>query len=124
MNAIDNPARTKRAQAARAFLIGSLAASTWIGTVCCAQTAPQGPTQQEAGLPKLTYSANALTLQQIQDIAATRNPALLAARQNLEGVRAQEIQAGVRANPYFTLYGIDTDPGVIRVSGSAGRRMV
>ena len=105
MTAINNPARTNRAHAARAFLIGSLAVSTWIGAACYAQTAQQGPTQHEAGLPKLTYSANALSLQQIQDIAATRNPALLAARQNLEGVRAQEIQAGVRANPYFTLYG-------------------
>ena len=99
MTAINNPARTNRAHAARAFLIGSLAVSTWIGAACYAQTAQQGPTQHEAGLPKLTYSANALSLQQIQDIAATRNPALLAARQNLEGVRAQEIQARRSSEP-------------------------
>ncbi len=89
----------------RGVLIGSFAASIWIGAACCAQTPAQPSIPQEAGLPKLTFSANALTLQQIQDIATTRNPTLLAARQNLEAVRAQEIQAGVRANPYFTLYG-------------------
>lgn len=46
-----------------------------------------------------------LTMQQVLDIARTKNPALLSAEQNLFGVRAQELQAGVRANPYFTLYG-------------------
>jgi cobalt-zinc-cadmium efflux system outer membrane protein len=46
-------------------------------------------------------------LQQVLDAAQAKNPTLLAARQNLEAVRAQEIQAGVRANPYFTLNGTD-----------------
>jgi cobalt-zinc-cadmium efflux system outer membrane protein len=100
----DNPARMTCAQVARTFLIGFFSTSILIGTVCYAQTAP-GSAQQEAGLPKLSYSASALTLQQIQDLAAARNPTLLAAHQNLEGVRAQEIQAGVRANPYFTFAG-------------------
>lgn len=69
--------------------------------------APAVPPPTSAGLPALTSSPNALTLQQVLDIVQAKNPTLLAARQNLEAVRAQEIQAGVRANPYFTLYGTD-----------------
>ena len=63
------------------------------------------PSATSAGLPALTSSPNALTLQQVLDVVQTKNPTLLAARQNLEAVRAQEIQAGVRANPYLTLSG-------------------
>jgi cobalt-zinc-cadmium efflux system outer membrane protein len=53
----------------------------------------------------------AMTLVQVLSTARAKNPTLLAAEQNLRAVRAQEIQAGVRANPYFTLYGTDlTEP--------------
>ncbi len=47
----------------------------------------------------------ALTLSQVLTLANAQNPALLAARQNLESVRAQEIQAGVRSNPNLGLNG-------------------
>ena len=47
----------------------------------------------------------ALTLEQVVELARTKNPTLLAAEANLRSVRAQEVQAAVRANPYFTLYG-------------------
>ncbi len=47
----------------------------------------------------------ALTLDQVLTLARNDNPALLAARQNLESVRAQEIQAGVRQNPNLGLNG-------------------
>ncbi len=58
-----------------------------------------------------TSKPGALTLHQVLDNAEARNPTLLAARANLRAVRAQELQAGVRANPYFTLYGTDlTEP--------------
>jgi outer membrane protein, heavy metal efflux system len=67
--------------------------------------APAPPAATSAGLPALTSSPNALTLQQVLDIVQTKNPTLLAALQNLEAVRAQEIQAGVRVNPDFTLNG-------------------
>jgi cobalt-zinc-cadmium efflux system outer membrane protein len=50
-------------------------------------------------------AAGAMTLDEVIAVAKTQNPALLAADQNLRAVKAQEIQAGVRANPYFTLYG-------------------
>ena len=43
----------------------------------------------------------ALTLRQVLERARQNNPTLLAAAQNLRAVRAQELQAGVRANPYF-----------------------
>lgn len=43
----------------------------------------------------------ALTLSQVLDSARLHNPTLAAAEQNLRAVRAQEIQAGVRANPYL-----------------------
>lgn len=53
----------------------------------------------------------ALTLRQVLDAVQARNPTILAAQQNLRAVRAQEIQAAVRTNPYFTLYGTDvTEP--------------
>ena len=47
----------------------------------------------------------AFTLQQILAMAEAKNPTLLAAQANLRAVKAQELQAGVRANPYLTLYG-------------------
>lgn len=46
-----------------------------------------------------------ITLDQAIAIARAHNPALLSAEQNLLATRAQEVQAGVRENPYFTLYG-------------------
>ena len=54
----------------------------------------------------------ALTLEQVLTLARARNPALLAARRNLDATRAQEIQAGVRQNPNLAILGGDvTLPG-------------
>ncbi len=47
----------------------------------------------------------ALTLGQVLTLARAQNPTLLEARRNLDATRAQEIQAGVRANPNFGLNG-------------------
>jgi cobalt-zinc-cadmium efflux system outer membrane protein len=44
-------------------------------------------------------------MQQAIDLARSRNPTLLSAQQNFLSVKAQEIQAGVRQNPYFTAAG-------------------
>ena len=56
----------------------------------------------------------ALTLQQVIALAEARNPTLLAAQANLRAVRAQELQAAVRANPYFTLTGAEiTEPAIV-----------
>jgi cobalt-zinc-cadmium efflux system outer membrane protein len=46
-----------------------------------------------------------ITMQQAVDLARAKNPTLLSAQQNLLSVKAQEIQAGVRANPYFGFAG-------------------
>ncbi len=53
----------------------------------------------------------ALTLQQVVDRARLHNPTLLAAAENLRAVRAQEIQAGVRANPYLGIAGSNVNQG-------------
>jgi cobalt-zinc-cadmium efflux system outer membrane protein len=44
-------------------------------------------------------------MQQVVDLALAKNPNLLSAQQNLLSVKAQELQAGVRANPYFGFTG-------------------
>ena len=46
-----------------------------------------------------------LTLQQVVDRARSTNPTLLAAAANLRSVRAQELQAAVRTNPYLGVAG-------------------
>lgn len=48
-----------------------------------------------------------LTMQEVVSLARAKNPNLLATQQTLLSVKAQEIQAGLRANPYLT--GIGTD---------------
>ncbi len=48
-----------------------------------------------------------LTLQQAVALALRKNPTLLAAQRNLESTRAEEITAGLRQNPVFTLSGSD-----------------
>ena len=58
-----------------------------------------------------TSKAGALTLAQVLDLARTKNPTILAADQNLQAVRAQEVQAGVRQNPNLGFAGSDiTEP--------------
>lgn len=51
--------------------------------------------------------AAALTLQQAVALALRQNPTLLAAQRNLESTRAEEITAGLRQNPVFSLSGTD-----------------
>ena len=48
-----------------------------------------------------------MTLQQVVSAARLRNPTLLAARENLFSVKAQEIQAGLRQNPSLAIAGSD-----------------
>ena len=92
-------------------------------------TAPSQPGTPQQQNPAQTYAAGAtlgpdprmpptsrpgaLTLAQVVDLARTKNLTLLAAEQNLRSVRAQELQAGVRANPFLTVYGQDvSEPAV------------
>ncbi len=61
-----------------------------------------------------TSRPDALSLRQVLDLTEARNPTLLAAEQNLRATRAQELQAAVRANPYFNLTGAEvTEPAYV-----------
>ena len=81
-------------------------------------TPGQSPSQQSAAAAYAAASTpitdprkpapskpGALTLQQVVDRARNANPTLLAAQANLRAVRAQELQAAVRANPYLGVAG-------------------
>jgi outer membrane protein, heavy metal efflux system len=46
-----------------------------------------------------------LTMQQAVDYALAHNPTLLAAQQNLLSMKGQEVEAGLRQNPDFSVYG-------------------
>jgi cobalt-zinc-cadmium efflux system outer membrane protein len=59
-------------------------------------------------------SPNALTLLQVLDRARSSNPTLAAGEANLRSVRAQEIQAAVRANPYIgVVSSLITEPATV-----------
>ena len=45
-----------------------------------------------------------LTMQQAVDYALSHNPTLMAAQQNLLSMKGQEVEAGLRQNPNFTVY--------------------
>lgn len=62
---------------------------------------------QHAGAQAPTMPSTPLTLQQAVAFALRNNPALLAARQNLESTRAEEITAGLRQNPVLGVSGSD-----------------
>ena len=81
---------------------GAAAAGQTAGAAYAAGT-NQGPDPRKPPVSK----PGAYTLAQILDTARAKNPTLLAAEQTLRSVRAQEIQAGVRANPYLTVNGTD-----------------
>jgi cobalt-zinc-cadmium efflux system outer membrane protein len=51
--------------------------------------------------------AAAITMQQAVEQALAHNPGLLAAQQNLLSMKGQEVEAGLRANPYFGVTGTD-----------------
>ncbi len=53
----------------------------------------------------------ALTLYEVVERARAANPSLLAAEANLRSVRAQELQAAVRTNPYLGVAGSDVNQG-------------
>jgi outer membrane protein, heavy metal efflux system len=62
----------------------------------------QRATAQTTGPP-----STPLTMQQAVALALRKNPTLLAAQQSLESTRSEEITAGLRQNPVFTLSGSD-----------------
>lgn len=50
-------------------------------------------------------AAGPMTLEQVIATAKAKNPTLLSTERNLDATRAQELQAALRVNPDFTLYG-------------------
>lgn len=73
--------------------------------VCVLLPLGQGPASAQT--PPASPLPNPITLRQAVAIARSRNPTLLAERQNLESTRAEEITAGLRQNPVFSLSGAD-----------------
>jgi outer membrane protein, heavy metal efflux system len=75
-----------------------------IVTTCAAgQNLPPAP--QPGATPgnnPATPQSAPLTMRQCVDLARSNNPTLLSAQQNLFSVKAQELQAAVRQNPYLT----------------------
>jgi hypothetical protein len=59
-----------------------------------------------------------LTLAELLNQARQKNPSLLAAGQNILSVQAQEIQAGVRQNPNFSVVGTAVTPRGVRSTQS------
>jgi outer membrane protein, heavy metal efflux system len=74
----------------------------------CILLSPCAPFAQT---PQPPSSPSALTMQQVVDLALAKNPNLLSAQQNLLSVKAQELQAGVRANPALVITGTNTTLG-------------
>jgi outer membrane protein, heavy metal efflux system len=66
--------------------------------LCCAQQNLYGQAPS-ASAP--------LTMQQAVDYALAHNPALLSAQQTLLSMKGQEVEAGLRQNPNFSLVGAD-----------------
>jgi cobalt-zinc-cadmium efflux system outer membrane protein len=76
-----------------------------LGTHASAQNLPAAPAPAPS-LPASSAAAGSptpLTMQQAVDTALAKNPGLLAAQQNFLSVKAQEIQAGLRQNPYLSV---------------------
>ena len=69
----------------------------WSPACCCAQQSAYGQAPVLRSAP--------LTMQQAVDYALAHNPTLLSAQQNLFSMKGQEVEAGLRQNPNFTVYG-------------------
>ena len=121
-----NPAliSTRKPAARHGLLAAALVGISCLSAPAQTPAAPATPQAYAAGAtPGLDprkpapSKPGALTLQQVIDLAKTKNPTLLAADRNLAAVRAQELQAAVRANPYFGVNGTNL---TLPVDGSQG----
>ncbi len=86
-----------------ALLVATLFAS--MPQVAPAQNVPPAPAPGLPAPPPVSGASTPLTMQQAIDLCLAENPTLIAARQNFLAVKAQELQAGVRQNPYLALNG-------------------
>jgi cobalt-zinc-cadmium efflux system outer membrane protein len=71
----------------------------------CIGAALGGNAQSSASLPSI--ASKPMSLQEVVSVARVKNPNLLAARQSLLSVKAQETQAGLRQNPSLAFAGSD-----------------
>jgi outer membrane protein, heavy metal efflux system len=72
---------------------------------------PSAVQQISYGQAPGTAPSAPLTMDQAVEYALAHDPTLLAARQNLLSMRGQEVEAGLRINPDFTVYGTNlTNP--------------
>jgi cobalt-zinc-cadmium efflux system outer membrane protein len=62
----------------------------------------------------------ALTIAQVMDLAKSKNLKRLAGEEDLRAVQAQEIQAGLRMNPYLGFYGYNLTRGEYNPNDPAG----
>jgi cobalt-zinc-cadmium efflux system outer membrane protein len=82
--------------------------STFALLLCLAFVAGQaGHAQAPPPAPAPPPPTAPITMQQAVDMALTHNPALLSAQQNLLSMKGQEVEAGLRQNPDFSVYGTD-----------------
>ena len=72
----------------------------WVVCLCFAQQSLYG----QAPAPAATAP---FTMQQAVDYALAHNPTLASAQQNLFSMKGQEVEAGLRQNPNFSLVGAD-----------------
>jgi outer membrane protein, heavy metal efflux system len=84
----------------------TLALLLWMGFVAGQGAYAQAPTPAPAA-PAPPPPTAPITMQQAVDMALAHNPVLLQSQQNLLSMKGQEVEAGLRQNPDFSLYGTD-----------------
>ena len=82
----------------------TLALLLWVAFAAGQGAYAQAPAPAAPAPPPPTVP---ITMQQAVDMALTHNPVLLSAQQNLLSMKGQEVEAGLRQNPDFSVYGTD-----------------
>ncbi len=86
--------------------LSTLALLLWMGFAAGQGAYAQAPTPAPA-VPAPPPPTAPITMQQAVDMALAHNPVLLQYQQNLLSMKGQEVEAGLRQNPDFSLYGTD-----------------
>ncbi len=84
----------------------TLALLLWMGFAAGLAAYAQAPAPAPAA-PAPPPPTAPVTMQQAVDMALAHNPVLLQSQQNLLSMKGQEVEAGLRQNPDFSLYGTD-----------------
>lgn len=87
------------------WIIVLIACLFYNGVQAYGQASPALPSAPAPAPPPAPAPAAApMTMQQVVEYTLAHNPALLSTEQTVLSMKGQEVQAGVRQNPYFTLY--------------------